>query len=584
MLVVVAQRSVRWRASRWLLLALVLMPLASVLAAVRMEIVGIDGQLHDNVRNHIGQPPDDDPRLIRRFASRIPDQARDGLEALGYYEAEVDVTSRRIEDDWLITVTVEPGEPVRIRTLDIVFHGEAGTDGSFLSLRELVPLKEGDVLHHGRYESTKRAIEGLAASRGYFDGVFRESRIAIHRGNREADITLHYDSGARYLLGEVRYPETPLSEDLLQRMVPFSSGEPYTSEKISALNRNLLDSEYFQHVRVRPQQAEKDEEGRIPVDAEVTAHRPNRVGVGVGFATDVGPRLRLSWRKPYVNEEGHSLKTETEVSAVRQNISSEYSIPLDPPTEQQLQFFGGYQRDDIEDTFSRKTTAGIQRMRTLTGGWQQAWFLRWEREIFTQAEQRGSSTLTLPGTNVTRSRSRGGMDPHWGDRQFAQVEGTHPELGSDLRLAWLRLNTTWLRSTGRHRGIVRAEYGVMTTSDFRNTPPSLRFFAGGDRSVRGFRYQSLGPRDDEDRLIGGRYLLVGSAEYSYEFRERWRAAAFYDVGNAFSSSSFDEGFERGTGVGIRWSSPVGPIKLDLAWGISQPGTPFRLHFSVGPEI
>ncbi len=554
----------------------------SAMANVTIEIQGVDGELADNIRNHVGEPPSSDPLVVRRFAGRVNQRATEALQALGHYEPEIRVERRREDDRHTIIIHVEPGPAIRIARVDVQFRGEAADDSAFQSLRERMPLQEGDRLHHGRYESSKRAIRNLALTRGYFDGAFETTRINVSLRDQEAEIVLHYNSGERYRFGDVDYTDETLSEDLRRRLVPFEPDEPYHSDGIAALNRNLLNSDYFRDVRVRTHQDRAGEDRRVPVEANVRMNRPNRVGVGVGYATDVGPRVRLNWRKPWVNADGHSLSAESEISEVRQSLSSTYTIPLTPPLDHRLQFQGGMQREEIEDTESQKVTAAIQRQRVLTRGWTQTLFLRWEREKFTQAGERGESTLTLPGMSLTRTRSRGGMDPNWGDRQFASVEATHPELGSDIQLSRFRLGTKWLRTYGRHRVVARADAGAVVTEDFSRTPPSLRFFTGGDQSVRGFRYQSLAPRNEDGDLIGGRYLLVGSAEYGYRIFERWTLATFYDVGNAFSD--LNEGFREGAGVGVRWSSPVGPIRLDLAWGVSEPDTPFRIHFSMGPEI
>ncbi len=571
-------------ALRWLLpVVLVFATWSLALAAdeVRIEVRGVDGELRENVMHYIGRPFSADPAVVRRFARQVEEQAEAGLQALGHYHAEISVSRDTENDVPRILVDIDPGEPTRISRVEIRIDGEGREDNALRRVIDEAGLREGDVLHHGRYERLKRNIESVALSRGYFDGRFEVTRMVVRRQQREAEILLLYNSERRYVFGDVRFSETPLSDDLLRRLTPFSAGEPYDSDQVARFNRNLLNSDYFRSVRVRTLQDSSDD-GSVPVVADLTAQRRNIVGTGIGYSTDVGPRIRLNWRRPYVNPEGHSLLTESEVSQVRQSVSGTYTIPLDPPLEHKLEFIGGYQREDVEDTESEKFTMGIQRQRTLTRGWQQTLFTRWERENFVQAGERGRSTLTIPGTSVTRTRSRGGMDPNWGDRQFAQIEVTNRELGSDIQLARLRLRSSWLRSIGRHRGRVRAEAGALATEDFGATPSSLRFFTGGDQSVRGFSYRSLGPRNEDGDLIGGRYLLTGSVEYGYQILERWRLATFYDVGNAFDS--LDEGFKEGAGFGVRWISPVGPIRLDLAWGVSESDTPFRLHFSMGPEI
>jgi translocation and assembly module TamA len=116
----------------------------------------------------------------------------------------------------------------------------------------------------------------------------------------------------------------------------------------------------------------------------------------------------------------------------------------------------------------------------------------------------------------------------------------------------------------------------------------MRFFAGGDQSVRGFEYQQLGSLDEEGNVIGGPVLLTGSVELEYRFLQKWRflekwgIAAFYDTGNAMES--FSGSLERGAGVGLRWVSPIGPIRADAAWALSEPGRPVRFHLTVGPDL
>ncbi|HXV14772.1 MAG TPA: BamA/TamA family outer membrane protein, partial [Candidatus Krumholzibacteria bacterium] len=119
------------------------------------------------------------------------------------------------------------------------------------------------------------------------------------------------------------------------------------------------------------------------------------------------------------------------------------------------------------------------------------------------------------------------------------------------------------------------------TPSFRELPPTIRFFAGGDNSVRGYDYQSLGPLDDAGYVIGGRLLLTTSAEIQVPIKGKFGLAGFYDAGNAFAHAG--EGtMEQGVGSGLRWQSPVGPIRLDLAYAIHHDS--WQVHFTMGPDL
>jgi translocation and assembly module TamA len=550
----------------------------------RVEIEGVDGALLDNVRLHVGEPPGADPLVVRRHAEGAAAKARAALEALGHYDAAIRVSIRRDNGERILHLAIEPGEPVRLAAVDLAVTGAAADDPAFAERLARLPLKVGEPLHHGRYEEAKRAIETLALARGYFDGGFLRSEIRIRRAERQADIRLAYDSGPRYRLGPVRLAPVPLNEKLLRRLVPFAPGDPYSAEQVSLLHLNLLRSGYFDEVRLHPQLEEADADLAVPLDVDLTPTARNHLSLGLGAATDVGPRTRLDWARPWMNRRGHSALLRTELSLVRQDVSARYAIPLNPPLTHQLQFNSGWQREEIEDTDRETIHAGVQRRRLHDNGWQQNLLLRWEQERFTQADVRDTTTLTLPGVSLGRLRSRGGPIPVRGDRLFALAETAHPDFFSDIRLSRLLVQAKRLDSWGPHQLSGRLEYGALDTADFDRTPPSLRFFAGGDQSVRGFGYQSLAPRNEEGELLGGRYLLTASLEYNYEFIRRWRAAVFYDIGNASADSRFADGFAQGAGVGLRWLSPLAPLKLDFAWGVSESDPPFRVHFSMGTEL
>lgn len=565
---------------------LIVFVLAAPAAAdpVRLELSGVEGDVAQNVRAYVDTDADlDTPLAARTFRSRSREQVRQALEALGYYRPDVALDIARGEEAWVLRVDIEPGERVRLREVSVRIAGEAAEDEAFAELREQLPLAKGEPLDHGAYERSKSALRNLALSRGYFDYRFTESRIAVNPGAGWAEIRLTLDSGRRYRLGEVSFSESPFRDSLLRRFVPFDAGDPYDAGAIADLNRRLRDSGYFEDVVVNTRR-EAAEDLRIPVRAELRAREDTTVSTGVGFSTDEGPRLRLSATRHYINDRGHSLVNELRLSPVRQNVSSRYRIPLRDPLNDRLELRVGWQNEDLEDTRSERYTAGVSRRQQFRSGWTRTQSLRWLDERFEQGVDEGRATLLLPGISFARTRSRGGLDPYWGDRQDYGVEVGWSGLLSDVDIARVTASNTWLRTLGEdHRLQLRLELGGIATNDFSQVPSSLRFFAGGDQSVRGFAYQSLSPEDDDGELLGGRYLATGSVEYSFGVLPNWRLAAFTDAGNAFDRPDEAEA-KVGSGVGVRWLSPVGPVRFDLAWGVSEDDVPFRVHISVGPPF
>jgi translocation and assembly module TamA len=324
------------------------------------------------------------------------------------------------------------------------------------------------------------------------------------------------------------------------------------------LNGDLSNSGYFGSVDVNanPSVAEN---GVIPVAVALRARDPRSVAAGVGFSTDVGPRLRGNWREHWINSMGHRRGAETELSQPRQNISAWYELPLDPPMTDSIRLSAGYQREDIEDVESELFTLGQRWSHQLDSGWMQTASIRLEEERFQFGDgSKDRSRLLLPGIGYSRLESNSAFDPSRGYRISTEVTGAHQAVLSDADILHVFMLGKGLYTLGdNHRFLSRVRLGAVATNRFADVPPSLRFFAGGDQSVRGYGYETLSPKDSEEVGVGGRYLMVGSLEYQYEFADKWRAAVFVDEGNAVNDLS--DALATGAGLGIRWISPVGPL-------------------------
>ena len=569
----------------WRLAVVVAGLLAGAAAAeVRLSLAGVEGEAAANIRATIDPAVELDSELAADlYRERVRRDVTEALEALGYYQARSHIRLRPVQGHWALAVEVDPGPRLTLRTVDVRITGAGRDDAAFRTLIGRLPLRAGEPLNQADYARSKRALRNLALQRGYFDARFTTARLAVNVANGWADATLVLATGRRYALGEVSFSATPFRRSFLERLVPFEPGTPYSADAVADLNSRLLESGYFSDALVETRRDEAVE-ARIPVRADVLTRERNTVTTGVGYSTDEGPRARLGFERHYINNRGHRLNSELRVSTVRQSVDARYEIPLADPLNDYLALATGWQKADIEDSRSERYTVALSRRQGFTSGWVRTQSLRWLDERFSAGLDAGTSRLLMPGIAFTRTRSRGGIDPYRGDRQTYSVAVSARDLLSDLDIARLRLGNTWLRSLGeRNRFQLRADLGAIATNDFAQTPTSLRFFAGGDQSVRGFAYNSLGPRDASGEVIGGRYLATGSLEYSYKVVGNWRLATFVDAGNAYARID-DVDPAVGTGFGVRWSSPVGPLRLDLAWGVSREDIPFRLHISVGPPF
>lgn len=567
---------------RLLLFPLLLLAVTGVRAAELEVIVDPENDaLQSNIRAHVGDLGSRNAASLRRFASHARDSAREAMRALGYYQGEVRYRVVAAQTP-VLRLQVTPGEPVRLVSVRIEVRGEASQLPSF-QLPERLRPETGDVLNHGRYEQVKRFFRGRAQTHGFFDGQFVTSELRVRPADREAEIRLLYDSGPRYSLGEAAFPDDSYFEqDLLARFVRFEAGTPYHSDRLIELTQDLRGAGYFSEVRVDAD-PEAAEQQQIPVNTSLDARTRHSLATGVGFSTDVGPRLRATWDEHYVNPQGHSRGAEFEVSQPRQNAGIYYELPLNPPMTDALRFTGSLQNEDIEDTRSRRISLGAQWQSRLDSGWQQVVSLRREEDRFRVGDENERTRLVLPGLSYSYLKRDSPVDPSRGYRLQFKSAGGQRDMFSDIDVIHLVASARGLYTVGEagHRFLTRVRAGGIGTNDFGQVPPFLRFFAGGDQSVRGYGYRTLGPTDEDGDTIGGRFLLTGSLEYQYPLSQSWRLATFVDEGNAFDT--LGDPLKTGVGVGIRWVSPVGPIRLDVARGLDEPQN-LRLHFSMGPEL
>jgi translocation and assembly module TamA len=553
-------------------------------AAIKVEIEGLDEALAANVRATLSlvsysSVPDLNETNIRALHARAPKEIEAALAPLGYYSPKVEPSLDFDGQQWIAHYKVTPGEPVVVRAVDVQVAGPGENEDALRKLVEESPVRQGAVLRQDEYERTKEALLTTALELGYRDARLTDSRIEVDPSQHAANIVLHLDTGPRYHFGEVTFEQNVLRDDVLRRYVRFAPGEPYDAKKLLDMQYALYDSEYFSTVEIDPQEPQGD---RVPIVVRAEPRARTTYRVGGGYGTDTGPRVSLRWEDRRVNQRGHRATVDLTLSQPKVEMQAQYIMPLDNPTTDTRALALHTIDEDLGDTQSRKAEL-IARDTRLLGAWQRQLYIALANERTDIGDVSSTSTELVPGTLMSRTRTDDPILPTRGTFLSADLHGSGEVLGADTRFVRLRLDGRLLHPLGaRGRLVARSTFGTMAVEDFDVLPASERFFAGGDQSVRGFDLNSLGPRNEDGLVIGGRYLFTASFEYDHTIRGPWGMAVFIDGGDAFDH--FGDSLEYGAGIGARYRTPLGMLRLDFAWPLTDGDEGLHIHFGFGPEL
>lgn len=517
-------------------------------------------------------------RLVERNLRRSAHQA---AQAVGFYQAQFSISFTETKDCWQALMVVKAGQPVIVTELHVQIEGAAQSDPEFIQLLKNSPLKEGQILRHDHYQSLRDSLLRLASQRGYFDHQLSEHRLEVEPDIYSAKVFLTLNSGPRYRFGEFTLDQDVLYPERALRYLRFSPGDDWDTDLLLESQQALLGSRYFTTARMERGNADP-ETLQVPATLYLST-RPRRAWMtGVGASTDTGPRVRLGYEDRYLNRQGHRWQVDSELSPMIRSTSGRYEIPLRDPTRDRLVFSTGYRLEETDSSESEKIRLGASLISGISNGWMLTRSIDYERENFTVAAQTETTELVMPGVQVQKSRGDNPIYPRRGWKLGLSLRGTHPSISSTESFLQSRLWAKAILPIGPSRLLARFDVAQTAVTDVTTLPATVRFFAGGDTSVRGFAYQSLGPKDAAGEVIGGRHLAVGGLELDFALSKRWHPAVFVDAGNAFNDPD-ELDIRYSAGAGIRWRSPLGPIRVDLARPVDV-DRPWRLHLSMGPDL
>jgi translocation and assembly module TamA len=601
------------------LLALVLAPFAAPAnAGVQVEVHGVGEEIRANVFAYLSferyKDSDDlSPEFIERLQERSEREVRGALRPFGFYEpvvtSEVKSEGTGSEQNYHVIINITPGKPVIVDKVDVKVTGPGAGETMFTNITGDLPIQSGDRLNHSNYEALKGGLLRAAANSGFLDARMVRSEMRVDPQAYLAQITIEFETGERYRFGATTIKQDSIDDSLIRRYVRYHENDYFDATELLRTQFALDDSQYFATVEVLPEERDR-EKHIVPISIAAEPNRRHRYSYGVGYGTDTQVRGTVAWEDRRVNQRGHRFRTEAKAADTAQSIDARYIVPIgDPAIEKfQLQLTGEHERlGDIDDR-SINFIPSYTHVRGPWFGhyWQRVTYvelLHAESE-FIASNRTDTQSLLIPGISFSLVPRNYLGEALFSRTLYGELRGSHSALGSDSDFLQIRMQAERVFDIApKWHLLIRGDLGATAVSRTSSLAPSQRFFAGGDRSVRGFGFNDLSPveqatdengdpRVDEDgnpvyEKVGGKHLFAGSLEIVRDVGSKFAVAVFGDAGNAFDS--FDDPLMYSVGVGIRLRLPVVSVGLDVAQalttpaGSSEPPGP-RLHLNFSPKL
>ena len=590
---------VRSGAGAWLMLVALMLAAGNALAMrLDVKVTGLAGEQETNVLALLSiyqerAEADLTPARVEALHRLAPDQIRDALAPFGLYQVEV---TDRLEvppdpnGTWVATYAVVPGPAVKIGRVDYAVIGEGADDPAF---PKTFPMQVGDVLLHAEYEAAKSDLRSRASSGGYLDYNLVRHRVLVDMVAYEAIVEFELDTGPRYYLGKVSFKQDLLNDKFLRSFVNFEPGVVYDPNLLLALQGRLLGTEYFSDVEIVPRKDATDDDTLVPIEVVATRNKRDKYRIGAGFTTDTGPRVSADWRRRYVNQWGHNFRTELQLSPVLSQWSFDYRIPIQDPTRDYIIIKPQSTWSNINTQKGWLNSVQVAHSTLTPSNWRRTVGIDYTYEDYEISDiQTGISSELAPNISWSKTVADDPINTKRGYRIRYGLLGAVEGLISNASYLSAALQLKWIHGfADKYRFITRADLGVTLAEALTELPASRRFFTGGDNTIRGWGYNALGPTEPfSDDTVGGRYLGVGSLELERTIRGPWSAAVFTDFGNAFDPD-YENKFQQSVGFGVRWASPIGQVRVDLAlpftqndYEIGDGWPPARLVFVIGPDL
>jgi translocation and assembly module TamA len=518
--------------------------------------------------------------LFDRLARDAVPQAKEAAATQGFFSATVDIRVDRSVTPVRVNLVVTTGAPTIVQSVAIDVTGDANDtpqgQAAIARLREEWLLPKGDTWRQETWTAAKRLAVGTLAASPYAAAKIATSEARVDPPTASADLSLTLESGPPFRIGRIdiqglkRY-----APELVRNFANVHPGDLYSQQRLDDYVRRLLGSNYFASVQasIDPDVAQADD---ATVTLSVIEAPTRRFEAGAGYSTDTQYRVSASYTDVDVDDEGLQMWASARIESKVQQADLRF---VRPPTATGWidTYGGGVQRTDIENLITR-TAAVTVRRRAIEERRTPAFGIGFfaNDQAPQGAPKESSHALYVDGEYTWRNVDDI-LEPTRGWMANAQLGYGVPGASTEQFVRTIGRIVGWWPFTRDNQLVARLDAGAVIAQSRVGIPSNFLFRTGGDTTVRGYAFESLGVQQG-DAVVGGRYYWVGSVELVHWITRTWGVAGFVDAGNAKDKVS-ELSPALGYGLGARLHTPIGPFRLDVAYG--EETKRVRLHFSVG---
>ena len=610
---------------------------------LKLEVKGLEGSaLIENVEAHIGSKwisssTMTSQRRRDRFLADAETRAAKALRPYGYYFPEIQsVLTRSTDQSWLLLLTIKAGKAVTVRNLVLEVKGDGSTLDGIVEWQANWPLFPGARLNQQSWDQQKQAVLDIAGEYGYLSMAFSESRIDLNLDENFADLTLVLDTGPRAVMGEIQYIQDSVKSEILESVPRFNKGDHYRTWLVSKFRTDLWRTGYFDEINVVEKRHLDQQPPRVDFEVTLSERKKNTHQGTIGYGTDSQFRMQYRWQRHLLSERGDSLGMGLGWQQKNEELLlfGEYRIPRRTRSNQYWLLSSALKTEAEELNLSSQKSEQDQRLFSgrvedfsVRAGKVKLHDISWSeeqiaetvyvqyliekndfREVLTGPEGASVFERFLLEEDDFADTSRSltlGLDLDWpviqgkrfntiGHHERAWLFTANDTWGSEREFTQAYISSRWnfvfaddwkilLRGEVGYTdaGVSEIERGIgddVLAISVTELPFLYRFKAGGSYSVRGYGFEGLSTNN-----IGSNHIFTASAELEYQFKHDWSLAAFYDIGNAFNHWSAPD-LKTGIGVGLRWYTIAGAIRVDVAQAQDIYGKPWQFHLTIGTPL